>query len=358
MYRNKALARGNPHGKQWRRAFTLVELLVVIAIIGVLVALLLPAIQAAREAARRTECKNNLRQLGIAVQNYHDVRKELPPNRIGDGHATWLYLVLPYIEQANIANLWDAKAGRISFAPQEFREITVPSFYCPSQNHEQIIIEKDSWNGDVTGAISDYQCFFASTCTQTAYRADSGNPVVIAHPGYWDWGLMHDADGAMVQSHRVADVQWADSSTQRPILTWKSRTSLKNITDGTSQTLLLGEVAKWEADNGHTFDGDHNRGQACGILAKFSSNNERSPGSRDLSEYAPDEWECGIGGPHPGATNVVMVDASVQTLTYEIDPNIVDRMITRAGEEVYDIDGTAPSCNTGGSGGGGGGGVL
>jgi prepilin-type N-terminal cleavage/methylation domain-containing protein len=77
-----------------RGAFTLVELLVVIAIIGILVALLLPAIQSAREAARRTQCTNNLKQIGIAVQNYHDTRRELPPMRVWDGDRTWLALIL------------------------------------------------------------------------------------------------------------------------------------------------------------------------------------------------------------------------------------------------------------------------
>ena len=77
-----------------RAGFTLVELLVVIAIIGVLIALLLPAVQAAREAARRTQCTNHMRQLGIAVHNYHDSTQWLPPSRVGDGHQTWLMLVL------------------------------------------------------------------------------------------------------------------------------------------------------------------------------------------------------------------------------------------------------------------------
>jgi prepilin-type N-terminal cleavage/methylation domain-containing protein len=94
-----------------RIGFTLVELLVVIAIIGVLVALLLPAVQAAREAARRTQCTNNLKQIGLAVQNYHDVRKELPPSRIADGQQTWLALILDHLEQAQVKRLWDSKLG-------------------------------------------------------------------------------------------------------------------------------------------------------------------------------------------------------------------------------------------------------
>src|SRR5690606_2156512 len=89
------------------QGFTLVELLVVIAIIGVLVALLLPAVQAARESGRRSQCVNNLRQLGIAAQNYHDVHKELMPGARSCCWGTWQTFILPYVEQAQLADLYD-----------------------------------------------------------------------------------------------------------------------------------------------------------------------------------------------------------------------------------------------------------
>src|SRR6187455_3111518 len=91
--------------------FTLVELLVVIAIIGILVALLLPAIQAAREAARRSQCSNNVKQISLATLNFHDVRKGMPPMRIVDGDRTWMGLILPHLEEAQVADLWDSKLG-------------------------------------------------------------------------------------------------------------------------------------------------------------------------------------------------------------------------------------------------------
>src|SRR3954465_3121753 len=92
--------------KRVARGFTLVELLVVIAIIGILVALLLPAIQAAREAARRSQCVNNMKQLGVAMQNYHDVHKKLPMGSWTCCYGTWQMAILPFIEEQQLADIY------------------------------------------------------------------------------------------------------------------------------------------------------------------------------------------------------------------------------------------------------------
>ena len=106
----------NSHG------FTLVELLVVIAIIGILVALLLPAIQAAREAARRAQCVNNLKQIGIALQNYHDTHKELPAGNYSCCWGTWQMAILPFIEEQQLGDMY-------TWLPKNVTTFTAPNIY-------------------------------------------------------------------------------------------------------------------------------------------------------------------------------------------------------------------------------------
>ena len=133
--------------KRRKRGFTLVELLVVIAIIGILIALLLPAVQAAREAARRASCSNKMKQIGLALHNYHDTHKCFPPDAIWVGNSaarqrnfTWIALLLPYMEQAALHDqidftipAWDQQVPGSGGSTQTLQSIQLEGFTCPSE---------------------------------------------------------------------------------------------------------------------------------------------------------------------------------------------------------------------------------
>ena len=145
----------NPHG------FTLVELLVVIAIIGVLVALLLPAVQQAREAARRTQCRNNLKQIGLSLHTYHDTFGQLPAYR-NSGHWGWAAATLPYIEQDNLYEICgvngytftNAVNGTPTAAATEALATPLPSLVCPSTTAPKTFSQDSVDYGSISYAAS------------------------------------------------------------------------------------------------------------------------------------------------------------------------------------------------------------
>ena len=218
-----------------RRAFTLVELLVVIAIIGVLVALLLPAIQAAREAARRINCVSNMKQFGIALLNYHDNLKTFPPgavNRFGPGrspvhvYASPHAMLMPYFEEQNLHNLYDNDRAWF-FQLSQVAATTIPIFVCPSnagENPFQDIVLNDvlllAFRGDVHYThdqelgITTYAFCKGVTdawCHGKNYMPP-GPPFV---KNKWDRGMF--------------DLNWA--------------VPIRKVTDGTSRTIAMGEGA-------------------------------------------------------------------------------------------------------------------
>jgi prepilin-type N-terminal cleavage/methylation domain-containing protein len=198
-----------------RRAFTLVELLVVIAIIGVLVALLLPAVQAAREAARRSSCSNNMKQLGIALHNYHDTHGRFPPESIwADGapsswqprNYSWIALTLPFFEQQTLHN-------QINFSLPIWGQQTQTGQFIRSQKIQTLLCPSDRVLGDDASAYH--------TMSWTNYAGSEG---------YDWWNRRADPNGG--------------------VFTFQSSLKMADILDGTSNTIAVGEVTSFGFKNG------------------------------------------------------------------------------------------------------------
>ena len=349
--------------RQRLRAFTLVELLVVIAIIGILVALLLPAIQAAREAARRSQCANNLKQQGLAAHNFHDGRKMLPPERIVDHHATWLYLILPYMENVSLGQMWDISEGDFYDQTREVRTARVDSYICPSQQHDRLEIPVTMSNslghshpsGDEAGnvflgSISDYMGVKSSSCaiSRQGINLDSTTDIALK------------VDGAIcpVKRGQFTQTPGSGGSANFPqgVMTYKSQVNFARITDGTSKTLMFGEIPGsrsngWVDVNGlerggfQAFNGDNAAALFVGEVFPFAENPEPSEKPANYhSKPTGSQMPVSFGSSHPGIVQFVLCDGSVQSISSSIDSRVLDRMAQRNDGESYDINGSMPTC--------------
>jgi prepilin-type processing-associated H-X9-DG protein len=207
-------------------------LLVVIAIIGVLVALLLPAIQAAREAARRSSCGNNLKQLGLALQNYHDARKTFPYTEItpsGDTSymnysqrgPTWVVAILPFIEAGNVLTLYNRQAFWMDAAANlSFRAASLPFMLCPSDSFAPV-----AFNGTNVGQ-------------------NNAAGAIIGPVGPWSRGC-YGANVSCYWSSQSLDAtpsSWIGFINGKGVMSADYALSMKQIIDGTSKTIALAEL--------------------------------------------------------------------------------------------------------------------
>ena len=300
-----------------RRGFTLIELLVVIAIIGVLIALLLPAVQAAREAARRTQCSNNLKQLGLALHNYHDAIGSFPPgfislpgsdgDNIGPGWG-WNSQILTRMEQSPLYNSINFSLPIEFVQNQTSRLISVSSLICPSDASfkQTFTVVDDSTNGNNLGAaICDISSSNYPGCFGT------GDPSDI--PG-------RDNGNGMFFRNRV--VRIAD------------------ILDGTSQTLAVGERsqnlsrATWTGAVTHaavpitelqTEDGLDPEGGDSLIL----SHTGELDGPNSKPTHADQFWSR-----HPGGAQFCFADGSVRFIKERRPLRVFQALGTRAGSEI------------------------
>ncbi len=304
-----------------RRGFTLIELLVVIAIIGVLVALLLPAVQAAREAARRMSCANNLKQIGLGMHNYHSTYDTFPPGYItgtqssqvdspetGPGWA-WGALLLGNLEQSAAYGSANFSLPITDPGSTTVRSVKLSVFICPSSPDLGPITLKDAGGNVLVSGLSAGQ-----------YIASAGQFEVIEYPS--------TNNGAFFRNSRIG---------------------VRDIVDGTSSTLMAGERSRNVADA--TWVGAVPLAQSCtnpGWKVQDCEPNANvmvlghtgpSPNQLwvDIPNYkaagADDFWSL-----HPGGCNFLFCDGSVRFLKESINPRTFSFLSTRAGGEVIGAD--------------------
>ncbi len=336
-----------------KRGFTLVELLVVIAIIGILVALLLPAIQAAREAARRSQCMNNIRQIGIAMMNHESARKELPvgaTQRYGANPTTgqpytqnptmfsWVSLLMPYLEEAALHSQVNWKLpldDRNTSTPADTgHHIQFQSYLCPSDTRVGIT---NSWygaRGNYAGNAGIGMIWMNDTSpTQDcAYKDMNPSYGCSPHPAY-------------PPSDPRANPEAKSSSLSRfgTFMINKGR-KMREFTDGTSKTVAVSEVRNIE---GTDTRGVLHFGAGVLYMHDFVPNyegaiKERTRYCLDV-EFAPciqsssdwkGEWRHFARSSHSGGINSMMVDTSTRFIAETINEDLWKALATPKGDEV------------------------
>ncbi len=345
------------------RGFTLVELLVVIAIIGVLVALLLPAVQSAREAARRISCTNNIKNLGLAVLNYESARGTIPPNggwrqsggEVGEtaNGVSWIVQILPYLEQQAIFDQFEAlgafegppgaaNSGRggtvrvipggiysVADADLTLLQVTPPVLSCPSDASTPEPFDRMyQWKGVPVGA-TNYKGTLGDTWLAQDplfnFTLESGNFNVYPSANYTE------GDGVNRPLNFPNDRDCHRKLHCRGLFhrnTYASPILLRSVTDGTSNTIMIGEVLP-EYDSHTVWAYGNGSWSSCNITINHLVGQEPS-------EALADEWwqTQSFRSYHPGIALFCFVDASVSAISESVDHETYRISCTRNGEEV------------------------
>jgi prepilin-type N-terminal cleavage/methylation domain-containing protein len=329
-----------------RRGFTLVELLVVIAIIGVLVAILLPAVQAAREASRRTQCLNNLRNLGLAVNNHLDVHKHYPTGGWGwlwagdpdRGYGVrqpggWMYNLLPYMEEQALHDLGKGLAeGSTQKKQLATQVVQTPLAWATCPSRRAIDVYPVTWSGICSNTGVNMNPLQSTTLGCQAARADysfnasdRGNNEFGGGPGSYQ-------NGDSGFGWRNTSCTSSSNDRMCGISYERSLVKLKDVKDGVSKTYLAGEKYLNRQKYGTGSDAADNEFWNVGFDNDMYKTAEREPASDGQvlnAQGVPQDDSNRYGSSHEQAFHVVMGDASVRRIPYEIDLVVHRRMANR-----------------------------
>jgi prepilin-type N-terminal cleavage/methylation domain-containing protein/prepilin-type processing-associated H-X9-DG protein len=293
-----------------RPGFTLIELLVVIAIIAILMSLLVPAVQKVRAAAARTQCQNNMKEIGVALHNYYAEHKKWP--RIGNAanQLSWHVYILPYIEQKTLYDQFDLKssgtyedANRLVFGLN-----SIPIYLCPASDITKMDTGLNVNTPDEVSGQSPYTTHYYGVNGPKGTNASSG-------AAYAAFSTSDEYGGIATQGvfNRDLDIR------------------MKDIIDGTSNTLAVGELS-WDNRTTGTRYRSWIRGTLTGssnIWTASSRNVTVGINTPGVSLYN----DMAFGSFHQGGANFVMADASVQFISADISMNVYRALASRNGEE-------------------------
>ncbi|MCY2986412.1 MAG: DUF1559 domain-containing protein [Planctomycetota bacterium] len=336
-----------------RQGFTLVELLVVIAIIGILVALLLPAIQAAREAARRSQCSNNLKQLGVALHNFHDTYKQFPIGQPDDDNDSfgWGVYLTPYIEQQIVMDrLIEGKAVLVyKNGPHGAWFGGIPGQPCGAGGGNNNIDSCGSWtqtrwggnpSGPTNLSVSQtvLKAFVCPSCPLPPVddaQCGKSNYLACVGPLFGNWGC------ASWSGNNQAGILTFDNNNDTTYIN-----SMASVVDGTSTTIILGEGSTTNAP-GTAMEPAQNSAQFPLWAGGRGGCNGQQIGSWgraadvgfNINRNISGDWQSQIsfGSKHPGGAQFVFADASTHFLTDAVDITLYRSLGTRNGGEAVSV---------------------